>query len=476
MTVLERVLSLPRALGLGRGLGASATTGQPVELVRGLNLTMATAIVVGTMIGTGIFLKPAEIAREAGSVEWALVAWVVGAFLTLLGALCYMELGTMMPAAGADYAYLKRAWNPAMGFLFGWKYFAVTHPASMASLASGLTLFASYFWPGLLAPVGRIGALTITAGNLFAALVIIVVTAVNLMAVRSVGRFQVVLTGVKILSLAVVVGVGLYFAAGAERGLPATTVSAVRVGGFTAAVTATLWTYSGWHTLLRVGSEIENPGRNIPRAMLAGFGVTAVLFLLVNVACFAVLGFDGVAGSAHVASDLLQGTIGAGGAGLLSLMMILSAFGSINTSTLGSARITYAMARDGLLPRPLAWVHPKTHIPPHAVTVPSVIALGFVLTGTFEDLTSLFVFTQWMFYALGVVGLFRLRRTEPDAPRPVKVWGYPVVPALFVLLATVLTVSQFVERPVRSTIGLALVLLGLPIYAWMRTRSSPPAE
>ncbi|HEX9893723.1 MAG TPA: amino acid permease [Gemmatimonadales bacterium] len=446
----------------------------PLELVRGLNLTMATAIVVGTMIGTGIFIKPAEIAREAGSAEWALAAWVVGALLTLLGALCYMELGTMIPEAGADYAYLKRAFNPAMGFLFGWKYFAVTHPASMASLAAGLTLFASYLWPGLREPVGQIGSITVDVGNLFAALVIVVVTLINLLDVVSVGRFQVVLTAIKIISLALVVGVGLYFAAGADSGLPAATARTVRVGGFTAAVAASLWTYSGWHTLLRVGSEIQNPGRTIPRAMLGGFAVTAVLFLLVNLACFAVLGFDGVAGSSHVAADLLERTLGLGGAGLLSVMMILSAFGSLNTSTLGSARITYAMARDGFLPRPLAWVHPRRRIPPYSVIVSSVVAIAFVLSGTFEDLTSLFVFTQWLFYGLGVIGLFQLRRIEPDTPRPVRAWGYPLMPALFVLLCSVLTVSQFAGRPVRSSVGLALILAGLPLYAWMRRKSAVP--
>ena len=429
---------------------------------------MATAIVVGTMIGTGIFLKPAEIARHTGSVEWSLIAWVVGAGLTLLGALCYMELGTMIPEAGADYAYLKRAWNPGVGFVFGWKQCVVTHPASMASLASGAALFASYLWPGLREPMGQFGSVTIEAGNLLAAAIVVLVTLINLLDVASVGRFQVVLTGIKVVSLLVVAGIGLVFATGSAGELPATSARALTLGGFSAAVAASLWTYSGWHTMLRAGSEIQDPGRTIPRAMMGGFGLTAILFLLINVACFMVLGFDAVAGSSHVASDLLQQTVGVAGASLLSLMMMLSAFGSLNSTTLGTARISYAMARDGLLPRPLAWVHPKRRVPTWSVVAPSVVALGFVLTGTFEDLTSLFVFSQWLFYALGVWGLFRLRRIEPDTPRPVRVWGYPVMPAVFIGLAAVLTISQFAERPVRSSIGLALILLGVPIYFWMR--------
>ena len=467
-------MTLPRLVPRRRSNKASASPAPgpaaagPPELVRALNLTMATAIVVGTMIGTGIFLKPAEIARYTGSVEWSLIAWVVGAALTLLGALCYMELGTMIPEAGSDYAYLKRAWNPAVGFIFGWKQCVVTHPASMASLASGSVLFASYLWPGLREPLGQIGPFTIQTGSLFAAGIVVLVTLINLMDVASVGRFQVVLTGIKVVSLLVVAGVGLIFATGSAPELPATTARAVTLGGFTSAVAASLWTYSGWHTLLRAGSEIKDPGRTIPRAMMGGFGMTATLFLLINVACFLVLGFDAVAGSSHVASDLLQQTVGVAGASLLSVMMMLSAFGSLNSTTLGTTRISYAMARDGLLPRPLAWVHPERRVPTWSVVVPSIVAIGFVLTGTFEDLTSLFVFTQWLFYALGVWGLFRLRRLEPDTPRPVRAWGYPVMPALFIALAAVLTISLFAERPARSSVGLALTLLGLPVYFWMR--------
>jgi APA family basic amino acid/polyamine antiporter len=441
-------------------------------LVRGLTLPMATAIVVGTMIGTGIFIKPAEIARLAGSVEWALAAWVAGGVLTLLAALCYMELGTMMPAAGADYAYLKRAWNPGVGFVFGWKQFVVTHPASMASLASGSALFASYIWPGLRTPVAELGSLTIEAGNLFAAALIVAVTLINLLDVASVGRFQVVLTGLKVVSLLVVVGVGLWFAGKAAPDLSAASTRAVSATGFAAAVGASLWTFSGWHTMLRVGSEIQQPERTIPRAMLAGFGATAVLFLLINVACFQVLGFDAVAASPHVTSDLLQLTIGVAGAGLLSLMMLLSAVGSLNSTTLGTARISYAMARDRLLPEFLARLHPERRVPTWSVIAPSVVAIAFVLTGTFEDLTSLFVFTQWLFYALGIWGLMRLRRLEPDTPRPVRVPFYPVLPVLVIVLSLALTAVQFMDRPLRSSIGLALVLLGWPVYLWMRGRAA----
>ncbi len=449
----------------GRAGGRAAEPG----LIRGLNLTMATAVVIGTMIGTGVFLKPAEVAGAAGSVEWALAAWGIGGLFTLLAALCYLELGTMMPAAGADYVFLTRAFNPLVGFLYGWKSVAVSHPASLASYASGIALFASFFWPGLSATVAEVGGFSLRAGQVLAAFAILAVTALNLLAVSTVGRVQTVLTGLKVASVVIVIGVGLWFTV-AVPAPAASAARAVTTGGFLAAVTATLWAYSGFHTLLRVGSEVQDPGRTLPRATIGGFAITALLFILINVVSFTGLGFDVVAGSSHVASDLLARAIGPVAGGVITVMMLVSVLGSLNTSALGSSRIPYAMARDGLLPAMFARVDPVRRSPRAAVVVPSLMAIVLVLTGSFEDLTSLFVFTQWLFFALGVAGLFRLRRLEPDTPRPVRAPGYPVLPALFVLIATVLTVSLVVQRPVRSVVGLALILAGIPVYLFVTRR------
>ena len=446
------------------------------DLVRGLNLTMSTAIIVGSMVGTGIFLKPSEVARLAGTAEFAILAWVVGGLLNLLGALCYLELGTMMPHAGADYHYLKRAWGPAAGFLYGWKGFALSHPASLAAAASGIALFAGYLWPGLDRVLTHIGPVTITAGQVLAAAVIVALTAVNLFRIATVGWVQTGLSALKVISLIAVIVAGLYAATKASVVAPPGTTPVASLSGFVAAVTASLWAFSGWHTLLRVGGEVRDPSRTMPRATFAGFGLTAVLFILVNVACFAVLGFDRVATGKQPVADMLLVGFGAGAATLLSVAMVASAVGSLNVSVMASARVPFAVARDGLLPRAFAHVDPDNHVPSFSVVAMSGVALLLVLTGSFEDLTSLFVFTQWGFYLVTVAGLIRLRVREPEAARPVKVPGFPIVPLLFVGLATVLTVSQFLERPERSLIGLLVVLAGLPLYGWLRHRRNREAR
>lgn len=440
------------------------------DLVRGLNLTMSTAIIVGTMVGTGIFLKPSEVARLAGTAELAVLAWIVGGLLNLLGALCYLELGTMMPHAGADYNYLKRAWGPSIGFLYGWKGFALSHPAALAAAGAGIALFAGYIWPVLNQPLVHWGPVTIQGGQLFAAAIIVALTAINLLKVATVGWIQTGLTSLKVASLVAVILAGLYAVTHAPANAQSAAAPVVTFSGFVAAVTASLWAYSGWHTLLRVGGEVKDPSRTMPRATIGGFLLTAALFILVNVACFAVLGFDRVAGSSHPVSDMLLVGFGASAASLLTTAMIVSAIGSLNVSVMASARIPFAVARDGLLPRQFAHVDPVNRVPSVSVIVMSVAALVLVLTGSFEDLTSLFVFTQWGFYLLAVAGLIRLRIREPEAARPVRVWGYPVVPVLFVLLAAALMVSQFAERPGRSVIGLLIVLAGFPIYGWLNKR------
>jgi len=456
--------------------GTAASRNAP-DLVRGLNLTMSTAIIVGSMVGTGIFLKPSEVARLAGSAELAIGAWIVGGLLNLLGALCYLEMGTMMPQAGADYHYLKRAWGPAVGFLYGWKGLALSHPASLAAAGAGIALFAGGLWPGLNQPLAHVGPFTIQAGQLFAAAVILAFTAVNLLKVATVGWVQTGLTALKVGSLVAVILAGLWAATHSHAAVAATGPHrGISFAGFVAAVTASLWAFSGWHTLLRVGSEVKDPTRTMPRATIGGFGVTALLFILVNVACFAVLGFDRVAAGKQPVADMLLVGFGAGAASLLIVAMIVSAVGSLNVSVMASARVPFAVARDGLLPRQLAHVDPDNRIPSVSVIAMSAVALVLVLSGSFEDLTSLFVFTQWGFYMISVAGLIRLRIKEPDAPRPLKVWGYPFLPAAFVVLAAVLTVSQFLERPGRSMLGLLIVLLGVPIYSWLDRRRARVAS
>jgi len=455
-------------------------SGQP-ELVRALGTWTSAAIVVGVMIGSGVFLKPAEVAREAGTVGWALAAWVGGAVLCLLGTLSYLELGTAMPEAGGNYVYLRRAFGPTIAFLYGWRSAVVSGPASTASQAAAVMLLSSYLLPGLARPLmtiplpmpGSPGQLVITGMNLGAFGIIAVICIVNVLGVLVAGRAQVALTLAKVGAVAAIILAA--FALGDSNGGswehvveagPGTTF-----GGFVVAVAAALWAFSGWRGLLRVGSEIHRPERTMPRAMLGGLGLTAFLYVLLAVACFYMLGFGGVAGSHHVVSDLLDRLGGRELASLLTLAMIVSVVGSMNGSMLTGGRVPYAMGRDGSFPGLFGRVHPVTRAPTWALVLPAGVASLLALTGTFTQLTGLVVFAQWTFYALGVLALFRLRRTEPDMPRPMPVWGYPVVPGLFFILSATLTVTLLLEKPGRSLVGVVLILAGLPVLWYLRRRA-----
>ncbi len=452
------------------------------ELVRELGFWSALAIVMGTMIGTGIFLKPAEMAREAGTIWLVLAAWIVAGLLALFGALSYAELAAAIPEAGGDYAFLKRGFGPVWGFLYGWKNAVVTRPASIASITAGMLLFCSYLVPELGATLARIEVplpfsaepyvFNFTLLQPLGGLAILAMTGVNYFGVRLAGRVQIMLTAIKVAVLVLIIALGFWlvedssFSAGPV--LPAKG-TAETFSGFLAAVVAALWAYSGWHGICRVGSEISDPGRIFPRTMAGGLLIVAALFLLLNVVCFYALSFEEVAASPHVISDVIERIAGAGAARWLTLAMVLSALGSLNSSVLTSARVPYAMARDGLFFRRLAAVHPRYRTPAGGLGFQAVLGSVLVLTGTFEELTAYFLFNQWIFYALSIAALFRLRWTEPDLPRPYRAWGYPVVPGVFLLLATTLTLNILITRPFRSSLGLALLLLGLAFYRhWSR--------
>lgn len=456
-----------------RNPGPSTAAGSDLPLSKGLprslGLGSAMAITVGTMIGTGIYLKPGEVAARAGSLEWAVLAWLAGGALSLAGALIYLELATAMPATGADCEYLKRGLSPLFGFLYGWKSAVVNGPTSIAALASAAVLFATALLPALRAPVFPGQAWAATRGQWLAVAVILLFSAVNLLASRAVGRVQVVLTLLKVGSILAVAGIGLFAPEGAAVPPPAATPAPSQ---FAAAVSASLWAYSGWHILLRVGGEVADPGRNLPRAILFGFLGTACLFLLVNLACFRVLSFDQLAQSRTAVADMLGRVGGAGLAVGLTLAMILSALGTLNGTILTQSRIPYAMARDGLLPRVLGTVSATGRAPVGAVLYKAGFAAVLVLTGTFEQLSSLYVFAQWLFYALGALALLRLRAIEPDLARPVRVPGFPLLPILFTGAAAWLTLQGFLRDPVRSGIGLGLILLGVPVYLMLR-RAGP---
>ena len=453
-------------------------------LVRALGSWAAAAIVVGTMIGTGIFLKPAEMAAEGGSVAVVFAAWIAGGLLSLFGAMSYAELGAAIPEAGGEYAYLRRGFGPVWGFLFGWMHSIVGRPASAAAVAAGLLRFWSFLTPAVAAPIYvftvRLPFLAtqdlrfvFTWAQPLAVGALVLVTFTNYLGVKFGGELQVVLTTLKVAAVLAIIALGF----GVAHGMAANfhplwplTADWGAFGGFLAALAASLWAYDGWEDLNLVGSEVRDPARNIPRALVGGVLFVAIVFMLFNAVCFYVLPFGAVAGSPHVASDVMESFGGHKAALWITLAMVISALGTLNSSILSGARVDYAMARDGIFFRVAARVHPKFRTPGNALIFQCSLASVMALTGTFEDLTSLFIFATWIFYGLAVVALFRLRRLEPELPRPYRVWGYPVLPAIFLTGAAALTISLWMARPLRSTMGLLLILSGLMFYRYWKEK------
>jgi APA family basic amino acid/polyamine antiporter len=438
------------------------------------------------MIGTGIFLKPSEMAAVGGSVSIVYAAWIAGGLLTLFGALSFAELGAALPKAGGQYAYLRKGLGPVWGFLFGWMHSTIGESSSAASIAAGFARFSSFLIPALTLPVftwhltspisGKPYDFILTWAQPTAVGAIALLTFINYLGVRVGGGVQVGLTLLKIAAVLAIVAAGLWFGHGSTDHFHPfwpTNASAGALTSFLAALAACLWAYDGWEDLNRVGSEIQNPQRNIPLALIGGTLLVASMYLLFSTVCFYLLPFARVARSEHVASDVVASFAGHGAAFWITLAMIVSSLGTLNSSLLSGARVPYAMARDGLYFRVTGIVHPRFRTPGGALIFQGVLASLMALTGTFEELTSLFVFAAWIFYAMSVIAMFRMRRTDPEMLRPYRTWGYPIVPAIFVLGALALTISIWVVRPVRSSIGLAMILSGLIFYRYWRRHAQP---
>ena len=445
------------------------------DLVRGLGLWSAIAIVIGDTIGTGVFLVASDMARAVGSAALVLAAWVLGGFIVLLGAFCYAELGAAFPKAGGPYVYLGRGLGPLWGFLFGWMSSFLERPVAMATLAAGFVRFLAFLFPIVATPLfaGHIGhyEFTFTAAQPLTAGVVGIVTAVNYFSVRLGGAIQVLLTSLKMATILVIVLGGVFF--GAKHAIAAAAPTAPlgwgTIGALLTALVPTMWAYNGFNDLGDLGEEIAQPQRNIPRAIILGLLTVGSLYLMANVVYFHVLPFAAVAGSQHVASDVVQSFAGSRGAVWLTIAMALSALGALHVVVLTGARIPYAMARDGVFFRFAERLHPTFRTPSGALIFLGSIAALLALTGTFEELYSLFVFAVWIFFALTAIALLRLRRVEPNLVRPYRAWGYPLTPLIFLAAAIALTVNLWMVRPVRSSLGLGVILLGIPFfYRWQK--------
>jgi basic amino acid/polyamine antiporter, APA family len=453
------------------------TEHKPHELRRDLGFWGAAAIVVGTVIGSGIFLVPKAMILRVGSPEVLFAVWVVGGLLSLFGALTYAELAAAMPEAGGEYVYLREAYGPFFGFLYGWTQTWVAKSASIATLATAFFYYLTNFFPSLDTvltsvplPIGPGGnPLEIRSGQLLAMAVILGLAWLNYFGVRFGGGVQVVVTFIKVGCILAIIVIGLTFRGGSASNFFATIPAAGGFAGFFAALVAALWAYDGWNNVSMVASEIRNPQRNLPLSLIGGTLLVMAIYLAANLAYFYVLPPEAVGASDRVAAEMMRRILGGAGADAVSLAAMISIFAALNGSILAGSRVPYALARDGYFFRPYAVVHPTYRTPANSILLLSGWSAVLVLSGRYEELYTLVIFPSWILYAMATASVLVLRRKRPDLPRPYRTLGYPVVPILFVGVAVVLLGSTLVTSPRESLMGLGIIALGLPFYRhWQR--------
>jgi basic amino acid/polyamine antiporter, APA family len=441
--------------------------GDPVAagggLVRALGPWQAASLVVGTIIGTGIFLKTAVMAQMGGSPLWVLAAWAVAGMLSLFGALTYAELGSMFPRAGGEYVFLRHGYGPGMGYLYAWNRFWIATPGSIAAYAVGTTTFLGGVLP--VDPDSKLVAITL----------VVVFTAVNCLPVRAGGWLQTVLTALKVVMIG---GLALGALVFAEHGnWERVTDRGPGFPGFSAfgaMVLAALWAYDGWNNLPMAAGEVRDPARNLPRAIVWGAVGVFVIYALVNIGYFHALPFSQIAegGSTSVAQKTATTFLGGPAQALLAVAMAISAISAMNGSMLTGARVPYAVATDGLAPKRLARLAPVTRVPATAVVVQGGLAVVYALSGRFDQLTDAVVFASWLFYALNAGTVLVLRVREPARERSFRVPGYPIVPVIFMALSTLLLVNTVWTAPRATVLGLATTAVGAVVYlGWLRKRA-----
>jgi len=454
------------------------------ELVRGLGLTAAIAINVANMIGTGVFLKTRVMTCNVGSASTVLMVWIAAGLLSLAGTFSYAEVAAMIPEAGGDYIFLRRAYGRLIGFLYGWTFFTVARAGSQAALAVGVAIFLNVaFGGGLEVDViqhtfkgvsWHLNGLTIVALS-----AIWIVALVNCRPVVTGGRAAIVLTVLKV-ALVVAVAIGAFiFAKGTFSHFTVPLVggrcegvaSTARGGiaGFGAAMLGALWAYDGWNNVTPLAGEIKNPSRNLPLAFFGGTLIVGLLYVIVNVSYFYVLNPTEIADistGSSVATEVLRRFAGPHAVTFIAVALMMSSFGSLHASVLANSRIPFAMAREGLFFKSLAQVSAKSRVPVRAIVAQAAWGSVLALSGSYDLLTDSVIFAAWLFYGLSAGSLFVFRTKMPNASRPYRAFGYPVVPAAFILVTIWLIVNTFVATPRLALTGVGVMAAGLPFYLW----------
>jgi basic amino acid/polyamine antiporter, APA family len=479
---------------------------QDQELVKGLGLTSATALVMGSMIGSGIFIVSADIARLVNSPALLIVAWAVAGFMTVVAAVSYGELAAMMPKAGGQYVYLRESLGPLWGFLYGWTFFLVIQCGTIAAVGVAFGKFMGVFFPGISStnwilhlykvppiPIGPMMLGNMDVGlntqNLVAILTIVLLSIVNIYGIRLGAIIQDIFTFAKIAALAFVVLIGIAIGrnheaiaanfgnfwqnTGSDAFFPA-----INLGGLLGIVVivavsqvGSLFSADAWNSVTFTAAEVKNPQRNLPISLAVGTGAVIGFYILANFVYLMVLPLAGIqhAPEDRVGTAVMQQIFGPAGAGVMALLVLISTFGCNNGLILSGARVYYAMAKDGLFFKPVARLHPKYKTPAVSLIVQMIWTSVLCLSGSYGQLLDYTIFAVLIFYILTLVGLFVLRRTQPDAPRPYKAFGYPVLPAIYILMAVIIDIVLLIYKPQYTWPGLIIVLLGIPVYyVWSR--------
>jgi len=432
------------------------------ELARAIKLSHATAMVVGTIIGASIFVQPSEIVGHVPSVAGVFLVWLVSGVLTLFGALVCAELASIFTQTGGVYLYLKQAYSPSLGFLWGWAMFWTMHSGIIAAIAVICARYVAYF-----IPLGDWGLKAVAVG------MICVFSAVNYLGVKHGSAVQTFFTAGKVIAVIVIIVLGVTLGSPVPEQAPTMVPFSVaeNLGDFALALVAGLFAFGGWHMVTYSAEETVEPRKTIPRALMLGTMIVTGCYIALNAVYLYLLPIETVATSTRVAADAADAILGFGGGAIMSGLVIFSTIGSLTGIILAGPRVYYAMARDGMLFRWLAEIHPQYRTPHRSIIAQAVWSSILVTTGTYRELFTRVIYTEWIFFGLMALGLFILRRRK-DLSRDYSVWGYPIVPAIFVLSSFAIVINQILSDVTESALGLLLVLVGLPVYYfWARKKT-----
>ena len=430
------------------------------ELARSLTRLNATAMVAGTIIGASIFVQPSEIARHLDTPAAIMTAWLACGVLTLFGALVCAELASAFPQTGGMYVFLRETFSPLAGFLWGWAMFWSVHSGIIAAIAVVFGRYASVLLPPEMQTDVTVRVLAVS--------VILVLSAINYIGVKSGSRVQTALTIVKVVAIFALVVAGFLFAAPvAQPPAPAAAAAGAGLTPFVLAMVAGLFAYGGWHMVTYTAGETTMPAKTVPVALVVGVGIVTACYVLVNLVYLRLLPLEAVRASTRIAADAANVVLGRGGEVMLGVLVILSTVGSLTGIILTGPRMYFSMAGDGLAPRALTYVHPRFRTPAVAIVSQAIWASLLAGTGAYRQLFTRVVYTEWLFFALMAAGLFLLRQRSDYNPQ-YRTWGYPVVPLVFIVASLGIVFHQFAIDPSEAAFGLGLVALGVPVYYYLR--------